>query len=79
MEVNLQLIELKELKELKKLKESKEMKETSPAESLMSWLDVEDLSFAWKFVSLQQGVEKDKDKYEDGYQEKDKDKDIPHL
>ena len=28
----------------------------------MSWLDVEDLSFAWKCVSLQQGVEKDKDK-----------------
>ena len=57
--------------------------ETSPAESLMSWLDVEDLSFAWKCVSLQQGVEKDKDKNEDGYKEKDKDKDedkdISHL
>ena len=47
----------------------------------MSWLDVEDLSFAWKFVSFQQRVEKDQDKYEDGYQEKDKDKDkdISHL
>ena len=47
----------------------------------MSWLDVEDLSFAWKCVSLQQGVEKDKDKNEDGYKEKDKDKDkdISHL
>ena len=60
-----------------------ERNETSPAESLMSWLDVEDLSFAWKCVSLQQGVEKDKDKNEDGYKEKDKDKDedkdISHL
>ena len=49
----------------------------------MSWLDVEDLSFAWKCVSVQQGVEKDKDKNEDGYKEKDKDKDedkdISHL